>query len=227
MRRIGRQGLRKTHLAGVRYFALLALQHRQKLRMLVHQQTQGQHPARAYGQAFAALQAHFAVAAQANRIDLHRLDHGPPIADHRAVKTQGWQAAAHDRNIGGGAAHIGDDGVLQTAERTRAQHAGGRTGQHRADRALQGAGHIDQRTIAFDNHQRRVNMAMGQGALHRINQGFDVRNHARVQRGGQRAARRAQAGSQLMAAGHGHITQFLHPGAQLHFMGRVAHRKGR
>ena len=29
-----------------------------------------------------------------------------------------------------------------------------------------------------------------------------------------------------MAAGHGHITQFLHPGAYLHFMGRVAHRKG-
>ena len=226
MRRIGRQGLGKTHLAGVRYLALLALQHRQKLRMLVHQQTQGQHPARAYGQALAALQAHLAVAAQANRVHLDRLDHGPPIADHRAVKTQGWQAAAHHRNIGGGAAHVGDDGVLQTAERTRAQHAGGRAGQDRADRALQGAGHVDQRTIAFDNHQRRVNMPLGQGALHRIDQGFDVRNHARVQRGGQRAARRAQAGCQLVAAGHGHITQFLHPGADLHFMGRVAHRKG-
>ena len=119
MRRVSRQGLGKTHLAGVRYLALLALQHRQKLRMLVHQQTQGEDPARAYGQALAALQAHLAVAAQANRIDLHRLDHGPPVADHRAIKTQGWQAAAHHRNIGGGAAHIRDDGVLQAAERAR------------------------------------------------------------------------------------------------------------
>ena len=36
----------------------------------------------------AAAEAHLAVAAQADGIDLHRLDHGPPLAHHGAVEAQ-------------------------------------------------------------------------------------------------------------------------------------------
>ena len=115
VRAVGGQGVRKTHLAGVRDFGLLALEHRQKLRVLVHQQTQGQHAARPDGQALTALQAHFAVAAQTDGIDLDRLDHGPPVAHQGAVKAEFGQAVAHHGNVGGGAAHVGHHGVLQAA----------------------------------------------------------------------------------------------------------------
>ena len=90
---------------------------------------------------------------------------------------------------------------------------------------MQCALNIDQRAIAFDQHQRRVNVARGQGTLHRIDQGFDVRNHARIEGSRERPARRAQAGGQLMAAGHRRVAVCLHPGAHLVFMRRVAHCK--
>ena len=64
-----------------------------------------------------------------------------------------------------------------------------------------------------------------QGALDRIDQRLDMRNHAGVERDGHGAARRAQAAGQLMAAGDGFVGKCRHPLAQLQFMLRVAYRK--
>ena len=152
------------------------------MRVLVNHQTQGNNAARADGEAVAPMQPHLAVAAQANGIHLHGLHHRTPISNHGSVKTQRGFATTHHGNIGCRSAHVSHNRVLQTAECASAQHAGRRTGEHRADRALHRTGYVHQRAVAFDDHQRCIDRAISQGFLHGLNQCLDMKNHARVER---------------------------------------------
>ena len=147
----------------------------------MNNQTQGNNTARANGEAVPTMQTYLAVTAQAYGIHLDGLDHRPPVSDHGTIKTQRGFATTHHRDIGRRTAHVGNNRVLQTAECASAQHAGCRPREHGTDRALHRTGHIDQRTVAFDNHQRRVYRAISQCFLDRIDQCFDMKNHPCVE----------------------------------------------
>jgi hypothetical protein len=134
------------------------------------------------GQAVAAAKAHLAVATQPNGIDLDGLDHGPPLADHGPVHTEHGLAVAHHGDVGGGAAHVGDHRVLQTAQSASPQYAGGGAAQHGAYGLRQSAGNVDQAAIAFDHHQGGTHAALRQRFLHGFDQGFGVRDHACIER---------------------------------------------
>ena len=205
---------------------MLALQHRQQRGVLVHEQADGQHPARANRHARTALETDLAVATQTDGVDLHRLHHGAPLTDQGTVLAQGRHAVAHHRDVGGGAAHVGHDGVLGAGQRTRAEHAGRGPGQHGGHGALQRALHVDQTAIALDHHQRRLDAALAERGANRFDHALHEGDHAGVQRGGERAPRRAQAAGQLVPAGDGLVAQLAHPSAQLHFVGAVANREG-
>ena len=193
------QSLCEADLTSVRRFGLLTLQHRQYTRVLMGQQTQRHHPTWTDDQSFAAAKTHLAVATQTNRVDADRLDHRAPLANHCAIKPQFRTPTPDDCNIGGGAAHIGHDGVLVAAQGTRAQHAGSRSRQDGANRALERAFDIDQATVALDDHQRRVDVPRGQGQLYRFDQRLDVRNHASIESHCHGTTRRTQTGRKLVS----------------------------
>ena len=226
-RGVGVQALRKTDLASVRRLALLALKNGQQLGVLVHQQAQRNDTPRTDHQALTAAETHFAVTPQADRVDLHGFDHRTPMANHRAVKTELGSATAHDRYVGGRAAHIGHDGVLLAAQRASAQHTRRRSRQDGSDRPAQRAFNIDEATVTFDDHQRRVDAARGERAAYRVDQQLHLRHHARVECHRQRAARRAQARRELVPASHRLVAQGLDPAAQLQLVRWVAHSKTR
>ncbi len=205
--RIRLQPLGEPYLAGMGCLTLLALEYRQYPRMFVCQQAQRNHTARPDHQAFAATETNLAVTTQADRIHLDRLDHRPPLADHRAVVAEFGLASAHDGDVGRGAAHVGDDGVRAATERTGTQHAGSGAGQNGADRALERAGDVDQRSIALHHHQRRLDTMLAQRLPHGRNQRRHIRDHARIERHRQRPPRCTQAGRQFMAAGDGLVAQ--------------------
>ena len=111
----------------MRRLVLLALQHRQNFWMLMCQQADGHDTARPDRQALATQKAYLAVATQAYRIHLDRFHHGTPVADQSAVHTQLGAAIAHYRNVGGGATHVGNDGVADATQGAGADDAGSRS----------------------------------------------------------------------------------------------------
>ena len=198
--RVRMQALCKTDLTGVRRFGLLTLQHRQHTRVFMGQQTQRYDPAWTDHQPFATAETHLAVATQTNRVDADRLDHRAPLANHGAIKPEFGTPTPDDCDVSGGAAHVRHDGVLVAAQGTRTQHAGSRSRQDSANRALERAFDIDQAAVALDDHQRRVDMPHRQGDPDRFDERLDVRNHACVEGHRHGAARRPQAGRQFVSA---------------------------
>ena len=188
----------------------------------MRQQAGRHHTARAHRQALVPAETHFAVAAEPDRVDPHRLDHRLPVADIGAVVGQLRLTVADDRDIGGGAAHVGDDGVVEAGQLAGADDARRRARQHRADRFFDRVLEAGQRTVALDQHQRRVDSMAREDFLHRADQLLDRRHHARVQRRGQRAPRRAEAGGQLVPANHRHAGEFGHHVFEPDFVAGVA-----
>ena len=168
---------------------------------------------------------HFAVAAEAIGVDGDCLDHGLPAADGRAFLVQHRPAAAQHRDVGGGAAHVGDQDVILARQVTRADQARGRAGENRLDRAGQRQVGLDQRPVALHHHQRRLDALARQQPFDRLHQLLQLRNEARVERGGERAARRVELGGELVAAGHRLSGQLAHQGAHRDLVRRIAHRE--
>ena len=158
-------------------------------------------------------------------MDGDRLDHGLPAADGRAVLVQYRPAAAQHRDVGGGAAHVGDEDVVLAREMPRTDQARRRTRQNGLDRAGQRQVGLDQRAVALHHHQRRLDALAREQPFHRLHQLLQLRNEPRIQRGGQRAARRVELGGELMAAGHRLAGQFAHQRAHRDLVRRIAHRE--
>ena len=145
---------------------------------------------------------HLAVAAEAAGVDVDRLHHGAPAADHRAFGPHHRASVRHHRDIGRGAAHVRDHEVPQTAEEARPDHARRRSRQHRLDRILERHRGLHQRAVAAHDHQRRRDALAAEHFLHRIEQVAHLRRQACVQGRGQRAPRRIELRAQLVTAGH-------------------------
>ena len=105
------------------------------------------------------------------------------------------------RDVGGGAADVGDDRVVEAGHVAGADEAGGRAGQDRLDRPLAGEGGRNQRAVAAHHHQRRGNAARFEEAFGRRDQAVDHRDQAGVEQRGERPARAAELGGKLMAGG--------------------------
>ncbi len=70
------------------------------------------------------VQPRLAVATEAEGMDAHRLHHGAEPAHRGAVAVQHRAPAGEQRDIGGGAAHIGDEDILLAREIMCADDAG-------------------------------------------------------------------------------------------------------
>ena len=131
-----------------------------------------------------------------------RLDHGAPAADDRAVAVQHRPAILQEGDIGGRAAHIGDDDVAFLRQSHRADHTGGGSGEDGFDRPRQGIGGGDQRTVALHHHQRCGDAELGKPTLDGADQPIQKRDQARVQQSSECPARRVKVMAQLVGAGH-------------------------
>ena len=89
-------------------------------RKALRQQAQRHRLARSDAQPILPVEVHLAVAAEAAGAHIDRLDHGAPAADQRALGADGGPAADHDRDVGGGAAHVGDDEIRSSPVRNPA-----------------------------------------------------------------------------------------------------------
>src|SRR6185369_625562 len=141
------RALAKRELAamGNRLVALAMLaQDRQARGMLMAEQAEGHDAARADDEAVL-VQPRLAVAAEAEGVDAHRLYHGAEAAHGGAVTVEHGAPAGQQRDIGGGAAHVGDEDILLAREVTRAHDAGRGTREDRLHRAFHGDGSFDQR----------------------------------------------------------------------------------
>ena len=74
----------------------------------MREQAQGHRLARTHSQPKLPVEAHLAVAAEADGAHVDGLDHGAPAADQRAFRADHGPAARHDRDVRGGAAHVRD-----------------------------------------------------------------------------------------------------------------------
>ncbi len=134
-------------------------------------------------------------------------------------------AAGDHRDIGGGAAHVGDHEVLEPGEKSRAHDARRRTRQDGLDRILERHLGLHQRTVALDDHQRRIDRLLDQHSAERLDEMADLRREPRVQRGGERAARRIELRAQFVRAGHRLRRQCADDAARPQLMRRIAHRE--
>ncbi len=82
-----------------------------------------------------------------------------------------------------------------------ADQAGGGAGEDRLDRPGAGEGRRDQRAVAAHHHQRAGDVARGEETLGGGDQPVDHRDQPRVEQRGERAARAAELGRQLVAGG--------------------------
>ena len=83
-------------------------------------------------------------------------------ADQRALGADHRTAAGDDRDIGGGAAHVGDHEVLEAGEKSSPDDARRRTRQDGLDRILERHLGLHQRAVALDDHQRRIDRLLDQ-----------------------------------------------------------------
>ena len=94
-----------------------------------------------------------AVAAEPAGADVGRLDHGLPAADKRPVGLQPRRAVLKKRDVGRGAADIGDHGGAGAGKEGGAGKAGSRPGQHRFHGARARISRFQKRPVALDHHQ--------------------------------------------------------------------------
>ena len=139
------------------------------------EQAQRHDAARPDHKAALGIDAHLAVAAQPEGVHRDGLDHGAPAAHHRTVAVQHRAPLLQEGDVGRGAAHVGDDDVALVGERHGADHARRGTGEDRLHRAVQGVGRGDQRAVALDDHQRRVDPELAQPPLDRSDQPVEER----------------------------------------------------
>ena len=104
-------------------------------------------------------------------------------------------------DVGGGAADVGDDGVVQPRHVARADQRGGGAGQDRLDRPRAGEGGRDQRAVAAHHHQRAGDLPRREEPFGGGDQPVDHRDQPRVEQRGERAARAAELGRQFVAGG--------------------------
>ena len=74
----------------------------------------------------AILQRHFGIAAEAEGAHGDRLDHGAEAADGGAFRIEPGTAAVEHGDVGGGAANVGDDRIVEAGHVAGADKAGGR-----------------------------------------------------------------------------------------------------
>ena len=221
----GQQHKAPVHRAAAVDVGQIGLEQRQGFREARRQQRHGDDALRPDLQPPVRAQSHLAVAAQADGAHINRPHHGAPAADFGTVQVHARQAVDQRAHIGGGAAHVGEDEVVQAAEPARAHETGRRAREHGLNRSLGHALGQRQRAVALDDHQRADDVQLFHGAPDRVDQMRDPRDQPRVQGRGQRAARRVQAGRQLGRQGDRFAAALHDARARLLLVRRVAHRE--
>ncbi len=157
-------------------------------------------------------------------MDGHRLHHGLPAAHRGAFLSR---IGRPSRSIATSVVvpPMSETSTSSSPERCRAPTtlAAGpdrivSTGRFRASSA-------DQRAVALHHHQRRRDALLPHQPFHRADQMLELRDQPRVQRRGQRAARRVQLRGQFMAAGDRQAGDLADQLPRRQLMGRVAHGK--
>ena len=203
----------------------LLIQGISRLRVQMAQQAQWHHSARSDFNAGLSVEADLTVTTKADRNNPHRFHHGFPVTNAHTIAAQFRPPTADHRNISGGSTHIGNDRVADATQGTGANDAGRRAGQNRTHRLLQGCFRVDQGTIAFDHHQRRMDIPFQQDFLHREDQFMNDRHHARIERHGQRPSGRIQIAGQFVTAGDRPDGRLFNQVAKTQLVGRIAHAK--
>ena len=185
------------HGAAAVHIRQIGLQQRQGFGKARRQQRDGDDALRPDLQPPVRAQSHLAVAAQADGAHVNRPHHGAPAADLGPVQVDARQAVDQRPHVGGGAAHIREDEVVQPAEPARAHQARRRAREHGLDRALGHALRQRQRAVALDDHQRADDVQLFHGAPDRVDQMRHPRDQPRIQGRGECAPGCVQAGRQL------------------------------
>ncbi len=147
-------------------------------------------------------ESNLAVAAEAVRVHQHRLDHRAVATDGGAVGSERRHAVAHDGDVGGGAADVGDHGIVGVGEMGRTDEAGGRTREDRLDRTLLHEVDRHERTVAAHDHHRGVDPPFSETPAGGGDEVVDHGDETSVEQGGDASLRATEAGRQHMAAGH-------------------------
>ena len=167
----------------------------------------------------------FAVTPQADGAHVDGAHHGAPATHFSALLGHLRPPVQQDPEIGGGAAHVGQNEALQARQPLRADQACRRAGQHGFDRSRGHAFGQREGTVALDDHERAGNLQLPHGPVHSIDQGRNAGYQARIQGRRQGAARciqrRRKLGGQrhrLTGARHDQVTRRV-------FVRGIAHRK--
>jgi len=174
-------------------------------RVLVAQVRQRDDPARADLEAAVDGEAHVAVAAQACGGDVRGLDTRQPSTHTSPLRADAHEPLADDGRVGGGPAHVEDDGILDAGEVLGPGDAGRRAGEHRLDRSLQRGLAVDQRPVALDHRQRRLDATAFQGHADGVDQPPDHRQQAPVEDRGIRPADEVETARKLVPADDGEL----------------------
>ena len=175
------------------------------------------------GDKAAVVDLHFGIAAEAVSAHGDGLDHGAIAADHGAIGIQPRPAILHDGNVGGRAADIGNNGIVEAGEIARADETCGGTRQDSLDRPELGFVSRNQGAVAAHHHHRRGNAARGQKSFAGADEAVDHRDKAGIEQRRQGAARAAQLGREFMAAGDGQMRDLADAVAHSDFMSRIPH----
>ena len=132
----------------------------------------------------------------------HRLDHRAVTTDRGTVGPERRHAVAHDRDVGGGAADVGDHGIVGVGEMGRTDEAGGRTREDRLDRTLLHEVDRHERTVAAHDHHRGVDPPFHETPAGSGDEVVDHGDETGVEQGSDASLRAPEAGRQHMATGH-------------------------
>ena len=173
------------------------------------------------------IEAHLAVAAEADGAHVDGLNHGAPASDERAFRADHRPPARHHGDVRGGAPHVRDDEIALSGEKSRADHARRRPGQHGLDRVLERDIGAHQRAVALHDHERCVDRFLGEHLRECLDQVPDPGRQACVQHRRERAARRIELRAQLVRARHGPLRKPADELAGARFVLGIAHREAR
>ncbi len=130
-------------------------------------------------------------------------------------------------DVGGGPAHVRDEGVVVTGKMLGADDARGGTGKNGFHRSLQGRGGIDQGSVTLDSHDRGQDPAAGHQRGDRDDELLDHGDEPGVEQCGQGAPRRIELGTQAVTAGDRKAGRPAQHVAHGDFVGGIANREHR
>ena len=169
------------------------------LRMIGGQMRQRQHALRPDRDLPIAGEGDVAVAAQGDGEQVGGLHAGLVLADRRALDAHRDLSILDQRQIGGRAADVDHQRVVQPGEEAAADGAGRRAGVDRLDRRARGELVAHQRAVPAHHHQRRVDPPALHGPPHGDDEILQDSQQRGVQRGRGRPFHRTQLGRKLVA----------------------------